>query len=134
MRQVICDKIGALEKEISAEKGDFYLFALFCREDAADKWDLVVSSPWLEADGKQSLNYLADKVRAKLNEEELLSLSKIVVLGVDDPVVDAVRKSVQNTRHGRVELENQDFAGVQVAHACISTSTAPAITVRKSAR
>lgn len=134
MRQVMCDKMGALEKDISAEKGDFYLFALFCREDAPDKWDLVVSAPWLEADEKQGLNYLADKVRARLNEPELLSLSKIVVLEADNPVVDAVRRSVQDTRHGRVELDNQDFAGVQVAHACISTSTAPTVTVRKSGR
>jgi hypothetical protein len=129
---MICDKIGALEKEISSEKGDFYLFGLFCREEAGDKWDLIVSAPWLQADVKQGLNYLADKVRAKLNEEELLSLSKIVVLAVDDPVVEAVRKSVQETRHGKVELENQDFGGVQVTHACISTSTAPTPTVRKS--
>ncbi len=134
MRHVICDKMAVLEKEISREKGDFYLFALFCREDAADRWDLVVASPWLEADEKQGLNYLADKVRAALTEEELLSLSKIVVLEADNPVVDAVRKSVQETRHGRIELENQDFAGVQVAHACISTSTAPNISVRQSGR
>jgi len=134
MRHVICDKMAALEKEISLEKGDFYLFALFRREDAADRWDLVVASPWLEADEQQGLNYLADKVRAALTEEELLSLSKIVVLEADNPVVDAVRKSVQDTRHGRVELENQDFAGVQVAHACISTSTAPATMVRESGR
>lgn len=132
MRHVICDKMAALEKEISVEKGDFYLFALFRREDAADRWDLVVASPWLEADEKQGLNYLADKVRAALTEEELLSLSKIVVLEADNPVVEAVRKSVQETRHGRIELENRDFAGVQVAHACISTSTAPTITVRRS--
>jgi hypothetical protein len=134
MRNVICDKMAALEKEISAEKGDFYLFALFCREDAADRWDLVVASPWLEADEKQGLNYLADKVRVALTEEELLSLSKIVVLEADNPVVDAVRKSVQETRHGRIELQNQDFAGVQVAHVCISTSTAPDISVRQSGR
>jgi len=136
MWQMICDKMGALEKEISSEKGDFSLFGLFRREDAGNKWDLIVSSPWLQTDTKRGLDYLADKVRAKLSEKELLSMSRIVVLEAGNPVVDAVRKSVQDTRHEqdirheKVELENQDFAGVRVAYACISTSTASAPTVR----
>ncbi len=132
MRQVICDKMGALEREVSSEKGDFILFGLFCREDAADKWDLVVSAPWLQSDLKEGLDYLAKKVRAKLTGKELLSLSGIIALAPDDPVVAAVRKSVKDTRHEKVELKDQDFAGVQVAYACISTSTAPAPLVRHS--
>lgn len=133
MQQVICDKIGALEGEISSEKGDFSLFGLFCREDAPNKWDLIVSAPWLQSDVKHGLAFLADRVRAKLTEKELLSLSRIVVLAPDDPVVAAIRKSVKkDTRHEKVELENQDFAGVQVAYACISTSTAPDLLVRRS--
>lgn len=39
-----------IEKSLSAEKGAFSLFALFLREDAAGKWDLVISAPWVEAD------------------------------------------------------------------------------------
>jgi hypothetical protein len=42
------DKYIELERSISYEKGDFSLFALFLREDAADIWDLVVAAPWIE--------------------------------------------------------------------------------------
>jgi hypothetical protein len=38
-------KFVELEQRLSQERGEFSLFALFLREDASDKWDLVVSAP-----------------------------------------------------------------------------------------
>ena len=38
------EKLASVEREVSSEKGDFRLFALFLREDAQDRWDLLVSA------------------------------------------------------------------------------------------
>ena len=49
------EKIVSLEQTISTEKGDFVFFALFLREDAQDKWDLVVSAPWRHVPGNRTM-------------------------------------------------------------------------------
>jgi hypothetical protein len=69
-----------LEHDIASEKGEFSLFALFLREDADDTWDLLASAPWLEANNRESLDYLVNQLRSRLDTQELLSLSRIVLL------------------------------------------------------
>ena len=74
MNQMI-DKLASLERDIASEKGEFSLFALFLREDAEEKWDLLASASWLEANKKESLEYLSTQIRSRLDTKELLSLS-----------------------------------------------------------
>ena len=115
-------KLKRLEEEISSEKGGFILFGIFLREDAPGKYDLLVSAPWMEAEQKQSLEYLARKVSSKLNRDELLSLSRIVVLERSNPALKAILKSI-HVKQGNVELQKKsNFGGVQISYACISTS------------
>jgi hypothetical protein len=115
------EKLKKLENEISSEKGQFVLFGIFLREDAPGKYDLLVSAPWMETDKKQSLEYLAKKISSKLNPNELLSLSRIVMLEKSNPALEAILKAV-HVKQGAVEVKNSDFSGVQISHACISTS------------
>ncbi len=35
---------------MAAEKGAFDLFALFLREDAPNKWDLLIAADWIDQD------------------------------------------------------------------------------------
>ena len=115
------EKIAILEQSISAEKGDFVLFALFLREDAQDKWDLVVSAPWLEVNKKESLSYLTNELRSHLRSQDMLTLSRIVLVDNDDPALEAVHKSV-SVEHGKVEIKDSNFFGLQIKHAVIITS------------
>ena len=62
MKQII-EKLASLERDIASEKGEFSLFALFLREDAEDKWDLLASAPWLEPNNRESLEYLVNRLR-----------------------------------------------------------------------
>lgn len=114
-------KLKKLEREISSAKGEFVLFGLFLRKDAPGKYDLLVSSPWLEAEQKKSLEYLAKKVSSTLNQDELLSLSRIVVLERNNPALKAILKSI-HVKQGDVKVQNTNFGGVQISQACISTS------------
>lgn len=121
MKETTLEKLGSLERAMAKEKGEFSLFGLFLREEAQDKWDMLAAAPWLEANKKEGLKYLADQVQSQLEPDELLCISRIVVLGKGDPTLEAIHKAVK-VRHGKVEVSNSNFSGVQVTQACISTS------------
>jgi hypothetical protein len=125
MKTETTDKLVSLEREISSERGEFSLFGLFLREDAqdSDKWDILVSAPWLEVNKKDGLEYLVNQIGKKLEPDELLSISRIVVLEKSNPVLQAIHKAVE-VKHGRVEVKDSNFSGVQITQACISTSSA----------
>ena len=120
MKQTI-EKLASLERDIASEKGEFSLYALFLREDADDKWDLLASAPWLEANKRESLDYLVNQLRVRLNTQELLSLSRIVVLEEGNPVLEAIHKRIK-VRHGMVEVRDSISFGVPIKHAYIISS------------
>ena len=124
-KETLKKKLGLLEREVSAQKGEFSLFGLFLREDAQnkDKWDLLVSATWLEENKGEGLAYLSEEIRKRLEPDELLCISRIVVLEKGNPILEAIHKAV-NVKHGNVELKNNNFSGVEITQACISTSYA----------
>lgn len=124
MKKETIEKFGLLELQISKDKGEFSLFGLFLREDAPDKYDLLVSAPWLDVDKEQGLKYLADQVQSQLQSDELLSISRIVILEKGNPILKAINKTV-HIKHGNMEIKDSNFNGVQIIHSCISTSVDP---------
>lgn len=120
MKELVA-KLRSLEKEIAEEKGDFTLFALFLREDAPDRWDLVVSAPWFGRNEKATLDYFASKVKSRLKVSELLMLSRIVLISPSDPSLGAVHTAVK-VKGGEVEMSDRSFFGLPIKHAYIITS------------
>jgi hypothetical protein len=120
MKQII-EKLASLERDIASKKGEFSLFALCLREDADDKWDLLASAPWLDANNRESLDYLVNQLRSRLDTQELLSLSMVVLLEKDNPVLEAIHKETK-VRHGIAEVRDSIFFGVPIKHAYIITS------------
>ena len=55
------EKFRRAMQDISATRGEFILFGLFLREEAPDKWDLVISAPWLETDKLKALREFVEK-------------------------------------------------------------------------
>jgi len=133
MKKETREKLALLEKDVSAEKGEFSLFGLFLREDAKDenKWDILVAAPWLDADKKEGLAYLAKEIQKRLEADELLSISRIVILEKDNPILKAINKSVK-VKHIEFEVEDSNFSGIQITHAFISTSSSANSIVSKS--
>ena len=120
MEQMV-EKLALLEREVSSEKGEFVLFGLFLREDANDRWDLLVSAPWLEANERDGLRYLAGEIQSRLDVEEQLSLSRVVILEEDNQVLAAVQRTV-STSHTTIEVEDSVFFGMQFRRAYVITS------------
>ena len=120
MKELI-DKLRQLETEISQKKGDFSLFALFLREDAQNKWDLVASAPWFWSDKKKTLDYLSKKLRSRLTSDEFLTLSRIVLIEESDPTLHALQQAFQ-VHHTPIEVQGCNLFGLQIQHAYIITS------------
>ncbi|MBI5789580.1 MAG: hypothetical protein HZA78_12080 [Candidatus Schekmanbacteria bacterium] len=118
MREIIYKFIN-IEKNIAREKGDFWLFALFLREDAPNVWDLVVSAPWIK-DDYDTLKYLSREINKVLTDSELLKLSHIAIISEDNPNLASLNKI--KIEHGDVELKNCNFFGLEIKHAFIITS------------
>jgi hypothetical protein len=112
------EKLRRVMEELSAEKGEFVLFGLFLREEAQDKWDLVISAPWLE-DGKlKALGEFVQKAALIVGEQEFLALSRIVTLNHDDPNLDTILEAIE-VENTPVELWNKNFFGLEIKHAYI---------------
>ena len=112
------EKFRRAMEAVSAERGEFVFFGLFLREEALDKWDVVISAPWLEADKLKALKEFVEKVTTIVGKQELLTLSRIVPLDPNDPNLDAVLKAVQ-VDNGPLELWHPDFFGLDIKHAYI---------------
>ena len=117
----IVEKLAAVEKRVSEEKGPFSLYALFLREDAPDKWDLIVSAPWFHSSDKKTLDYLTGQIQSSLKPHELIMLSRVVVVEPTDRSVSAIQRAV-NIEHGDTEVKDSSFFGLPIKHAYIITS------------
>jgi hypothetical protein len=121
MRELL-DKFKSLEFHLSEQKGSFKLFALFLREEAEDKWDIVVSASWLDSNNKESFDYLARELKASLTNQELLLISRIVILDEKNPGLEAINRAF-HIEHGLAEVKDSHFFGLQIKHAYIISST-----------
>ncbi|MGO9394651.1 MAG: hypothetical protein ACLP7A_08565, partial [Desulfobaccales bacterium] len=97
----------------AAERGNFSLFGLFLREEAENKWDLVVAAPWINADSFEHLKYIADNLKSYVKNSELLSISRIVLLDAHDPIVQSINKFCRVLR-GRPPFELNDFQFINI--------------------
>lgn len=117
----IATKLRDIEKKMSEKKGAFNLFALFMREDAENKWDLLVSSKWISKNKPESLKYIASNVQDALTQKELVKISRIVIIDNDNSALDSIHQSLA-TEHSITEIRNSIFFGLPIQHAYIITS------------
>ncbi len=118
--KIFLEKTKKIEKIISDKKGSFELFAVFLREDTIDKWDIIMTAPWLKKDDMNLLRDIAEIVKGSLNED-LIKLSRIVVLENNHEAVKTIIKSI-HVEHGEIEIQNSNFFGLFIKHAHIITS------------
>jgi len=130
--KTVAEKLRELENRVAQEKGPFSLFALFLREGSPDRWDLVVSAEWLEKNKEEEFNSLVKSVRWSLGADELVLLSRMVVVDHDDPALEAVHRALK-AEHSLIELKDCNFFELEIKHAYIITSQKLDETVRSEA-
>lgn len=87
----LLDKLASLADELETERGRLVLFGLFGREESLGNWDLVVAAPWLNRQDHETVNYLFSKLQGALTRDELLQLSRVVILSPQDQFVQSLR-------------------------------------------
>lgn len=117
----LIDKFATVEKNISDEKTGFVLFALFLREEAQDKWDLVLSAKWFEDDKKKTLDYIVKKIKNKLKLQNMTRISRIILLHPFDQFVKTINNAIK-IEHGKTEIIDCQFNNIFIKHAFIITS------------
>ncbi len=115
------EKLQKVEKSLSESKGQFELFALFLREDSPDKWDLVISADWARANKKASIKTIIEEVRKELTDQELLILSRIIILDKNDAALKAIHQAMR-VEHGLAEISDSNFFGLTIKHAYLINS------------
>jgi hypothetical protein len=68
-------RLPALDKQ-----GAVYLYALFEREDAPGKWDIVLSSDWSDKDATAANRFVSNEVVPLLDSSERAALSRVIVI------------------------------------------------------
>jgi hypothetical protein len=117
----LINKFAELEREISAEKGDFTLFGVFLREDAPDLWDVVIAASWFGEDKREDLKYIIGEINKKLTNEDRTKLSRVVLLDNKDGFVQNIT-SVLGAEHTITEFVGCVFNNVFIKHGYIITS------------
>ena len=120
MREIV-QKLAKVEKEVALEKGTFNLFALVLREDAPGLWDLLVAARWVQENKELALKYIAAKIKKVLTSQEIMNLSRIVVIEQDNPALKALQKTI-HVEESVVELQDSMLFGLPIKHAYIIAS------------
>ena len=119
------EKLGRVMRELARDKGPFTLFGLFHREGAPhDKWDLVVSAPWLEHGRMKALNEFVEKLSSVVRAPEILSLSRVVRISPDNPGLEAVLRSFP-VDDGPVVVRDTTLFGLSIREAFILRAMRP---------
>ncbi len=114
-------KLIPVEKEMAAEKGPFLLFALFMPQHGYGKWDVLVSAPWLDRGVRECWQYITRNIQQAITMEELLKISRVVIIEYDHPDLEEVYEMV-DVEHGLAEIKDEVFFEVEIRWAYFITS------------
>ena len=118
-------KIGKAMHEMAAQKGDFTLFGLFRRADAAGgRWDLVVSAPWLASGRLASISEVVDLLVKSMGRKALQHFSRVETVSPDDPTVKFLLKHVP-VDDGERWIQSAELFGMQMDEAIILRAKRP---------
>jgi hypothetical protein len=84
--EILIEHMQAVEQAVSQDKGVFTLYSLFEREDLSDRWDLVVSAPWLRP-RREDILPITLAMSQHLNSDEMVLIARIVPVPVDSDFV-----------------------------------------------
>ncbi len=115
-------KFLTIEKTISNEKGNFNLFALMLREESQDRWDLVLSANWLDANPNKYYEYILNKIAKGLGKiEEVNKISRIIFLNKHDKFFKEIKYFIKPEQN-ITELKEIKINDIHFKHVLIFTS------------
>jgi hypothetical protein len=98
-------------------RGDLRLFALVLREGSPGPWDVVVSAPWADKNLNEALQFVSSVIVSTLDPNELLLVSRVIILEDGNPVLTALLDASASSSAG--ELRDRDLGGIEARQAFI---------------
>jgi hypothetical protein len=98
-------------------RGDLRLFALVLREGSPGRWDVVVSAPWADKNLDEALRYVSSVMMTTLDSNELLLVSRVIILEDGNPVLTALLDASASSSAGGAE--RRDLGGIEARQAFI---------------
>ncbi|HEW97766.1 MAG TPA: hypothetical protein ENF37_03860 [Beggiatoa sp.] len=115
------NKFCTIERELSEEKGPFKLFALIELEEVPGQWDVVMSSKALPDRDMETLRFVVNKIYAIVSQKEIVKVSRVIVLDVNEPFVTEIEKFLSRT-HNPKEIFNCEIDELKIKQAHIIVS------------
>ena len=121
MNETLLNKYSLIEQTIAQEKGLFNLFALFEIADTPRRWDIVLSAAWLPGNKAESLRFIFEKIRAVLDDEEYIKISRVILLDMQEPFIKELQKFLE-VHHNLNAFLNTDIQDVEIRKGYIIAS------------
>jgi hypothetical protein len=104
------DKFQPLIQALEKENAPLSFFAIFLREEALGKWDIIISASWLDPQEMESYKIVSSKLQKAFSDSELVQFSRIVILNQDDPVVSYLQGLETLSNGGYKELRADELS------------------------
>jgi len=122
---MIAERLTTLASKMKHGRKPLEFFGLLLREDSNDLWDVVVAAPWLKAADRTSFEYVANKLRETFTNDQLLGLSRIVILENGGAVLRSFLERFANTV-GLVDVHFSTDGGAVIRKAYVVVAQSPA--------
>jgi hypothetical protein len=121
MNDKLIKKFLVIERKLSKEKGAFKLFALIQLEELPGRWDVVMSCENLPEKDMATLKFVVDKIHAVLTQTEIIQISRIILLNVEQPFVKKFEQFLERNNNPK-ELFNCEIDSLKIKQAYIIVS------------
>jgi hypothetical protein len=111
--------IQNVRARLVADRGYLIFLALFERDEAPGRWDLLISGGGLRSDTLADYEYVGRVLQNELTLDEMLELTKFVLLREDYEPIQKLLRRVHVDGGEPVELENFRFYEFLIRRALI---------------
>ncbi len=116
----VAEKFREAEEKVARQRGSFTLFALFEREEAPGKWDLVAAAPWLDT-SRNDIKELIDTLNAYFSVKDWKIIATVVPMKESSDFVQAITRKF-HFEHQLEEIGSTYVNGVYITHAFLITA------------
>lgn len=111
----IIEKLNKVKDKMLFEKrGTLYFFGLLQRTDLENKWDIVVSSSWLEKSNTQEdLVYVINKLKDEFNND-LDFISRIVLFTASESFINDLGWALEKTDNRKLS-ETKEILNLKIS-------------------
>lgn len=116
--EAVVEKMHEIELTLSQTKGEISLFLLVEREEAPERWDVIIAASW----GPDGLRDVVAEITKRLTTEELVLVSRVLTFATDEPWVTQFTTLFRVTNSRNTRIVNLRVGSVQIVSGYVIVS------------